>query len=63
MKRKDLIRKTVEDFYSKYTSDITVVIRYLRRRKKPKLTKDQEEALWYVKNNLLDQTYRRNLLN
>ena len=60
--RVEIIKEATRDFYGMYNPDFKIVSDYLRRKKTPKLTDEQKEAVWYIRQNLLDETYRKSVV-
>jgi len=62
-----IILEATKDFYGegyprKMKEIRPVALWLMGRRKGNKLTEEQQEAVWHIRNNLADQTYRQNLL-
>jgi len=59
----EMKKEAVRDFYGQYSSNAKVLMKYLIKTNKPKLTEEQKEDLWFIQKNLLDPIYRKELRN
>ena len=62
-----LILKAVYDFYGSLPKNISpkikeVALYAMGRKRRITLDEEQQTALWYIKENLKDRTYRRSLV-
>ena len=61
--QKEIIIRAVMDFFNRDRTDrdvINTAVALMNR--KVELTDEQKEAVWYVRENLTDKRYRRNLM-
>jgi hypothetical protein len=57
----EIKKQAVRDFYGQGGKDLTTMMKYLIRGNKPKLTEEQKDDLWYIRQNLSDPVYREGL--
>jgi len=62
MRRREITKEAVRDFYGQYSHNSKIIWNHLIKRKKPKLTEEQEEDLWCIKKNPEDPTYRQSII-
>ena len=62
MKKREIYQRAVRDFYGASKFRERVLLKYLLKQNKPKITDDEKDAVWHIKTNLSDPIYRRNLL-
>ena len=61
---KKIIKLAVSDFFgSETTVKRLPIMKYLTKRNKPKLTEEQKDAIWFIRQNLGDKVYRQSLLS
>jgi len=60
--RVETIKEAVRDFYGQYNPDFRIVSNFIRKKKTPTLTEEQKTAIWYIKQNLADKTYRNSVI-
>ena len=60
-KRNEIIKEAIRDFYGIYSPNAKSLMKYCIKTKKPQLTDEQKDDLWYIKQNLKDKTYRESI--
>jgi len=55
-KRNEIIKEAIRNFYGIYSLNAKILMKYLIKTKKPRLTDEQKDDLWYIRQNLKDRT-------